>query len=304
MTIDFIDPHVHFFALATGEYAWLKPDNPPFWKDKNLIHNDYCESDLSVNAPLNLSAYVHVEAGFDNENSLREAEYWLEKATLPMTAMIFADLRVSPERFRQSLMLALALNGAPQQERNAFFAKPITGIRHIFDDETCNILSSDNMDENFSLLDELGLLFELKMNMANSNDFSALMKVLEKYPSLRLSVNHAGGFNGAHNRISTKELNDWRQNMRHLCELNNAYVKVSGFEMQDRNYTIDHVKRSLDDTLNVAGEENVMFASNFPLTLFSATYSSYWQLVIEAIDSMGLKRSPLIHDTAKRCYFG
>lgn len=44
----FIDPHIHLFNLALGQYQWLKPENPPFWPDKNIINNNFTESDLST----------------------------------------------------------------------------------------------------------------------------------------------------------------------------------------------------------------------------------------------------------------
>ena len=81
-----IDPHVHLFDIAQGDYHWLKPDNSPFWSDKALINKTCVEGDLafifetdlksepvfSSELELVLASFVHIEAGFDNKRPWRE----------------------------------------------------------------------------------------------------------------------------------------------------------------------------------------------------------------------------------------
>ncbi|MFC3121612.1 amidohydrolase family protein [Agaribacter flavus] len=289
--MDFIDPHLHFFALSQGMYNWLQPNNPPFWSDKHTICRDFGEADLRINAPLKLAAYVHVEAGFDNENSLAEAEFWLKKAGLPLSTIITVNLNSPPDRFRKTISEALVVNqGQPSA---------ISGVRHILDEQAASILSHPNTRENFKLLCETGLIFELQMDFADAKSFSALSQVLNDYPSIHLSINHAGSINWQQN---IRHINNWRHNMREVSNIKQCFVKVSGFEMQNRSYSDDDVKRVIDETLNVVGEDKTMMASNFPLVLLSKPYDTYWQAILQNLRAMGLSTSDLMYNNAARCY--
>ena len=68
--MDILDPHLHLFNLKSGDYHWLSPDNPPFWSDKAVIAKNFNESHLLLSTPFNLKGFVHIEAGFDNAQTL------------------------------------------------------------------------------------------------------------------------------------------------------------------------------------------------------------------------------------------
>ena len=67
-----IDPHLHLFDLSQGEYSWLKPECPPFWPDKSLVAKNFSEHDLRLNESLKLTGFVHIDAGFNNQQPRRE----------------------------------------------------------------------------------------------------------------------------------------------------------------------------------------------------------------------------------------
>ena len=74
-THSWIDPHVHLFALQEGDYHWLKPNNPPFWPDKDVIAKSTYEHHLRRASKGKLTGFVHIEAGFDNERPWREIDF-------------------------------------------------------------------------------------------------------------------------------------------------------------------------------------------------------------------------------------
>ena len=43
MSLKIIDPHVHFFNLAEGQYTWLQGENPPAWPNLELIKQPISE---------------------------------------------------------------------------------------------------------------------------------------------------------------------------------------------------------------------------------------------------------------------
>ena len=70
-----IDPHIHLFDLAKGQYQWLQTNNPPFWPDKHIIQKNFIEQDLKLNNNFSLEGIAHIEAGFDNESPIEEINF-------------------------------------------------------------------------------------------------------------------------------------------------------------------------------------------------------------------------------------
>ena len=90
--IKIIDPHLHLFNIEQGDYSWLKPQCPPFWPDKPLINKNFVEADLLLPHAMHLAGFVHIEAGFDNQQPWREIDWWQQDYTLHFTRVAFADI--------------------------------------------------------------------------------------------------------------------------------------------------------------------------------------------------------------------
>ena len=99
-----IDPHLHLFALELGHYHWLKAENPPFWPDKQHIYKSFDETDLMLTAPYSLAGFIHIEAGFDNEQPWRELAALEQSCNKPFRAIANIDLTSSSTR-RDDLLL-------------------------------------------------------------------------------------------------------------------------------------------------------------------------------------------------------
>ena len=101
--IKIIDPHLHLFNLKQGDYQWLKAENPPFWSDKKIINHSFTEKDLQLSSPFELAGFVHIEAGFDNQQPWREIA-WLEKTcSLPFRSIAGINLLLPSNEFQQTL---------------------------------------------------------------------------------------------------------------------------------------------------------------------------------------------------------
>ncbi len=132
-----IDPHLHLFELSKGNYQWLKPNNPPFWPDKAIIQSSFSESDIQLSPPFELPAFVHIEAGFDNESPWREVQWLEQTCELPFKAIACANLLLPPAEFSRQL---------EKLQKNS----SLIGVRHILDDEADEILSSHVIKKNLS----------------------------------------------------------------------------------------------------------------------------------------------------------
>ncbi len=303
MTINIIDPHLHFFSLKHGDYHWLKPENPPFWPDKSIIHRDFLLNDLLVNLrgdlnsdlPIKLDGLVHIEAGFDNENPTREIEY-IENLGFQKSATIASINLLAPSSyFKTQLALLLKLSS-------------FVGVRHILDEQAFQLLSSTNVQNNFHELNKVPrCIFELQLPLCNENIIFAmplLIKTIAENNQLSFIINHAG-FPPKANKNRQWEL--WQKNIRALAQFNNVFIKCSGMEMVDRQYDMAWFSDVAQFCLASFSHQRVMLASNFPLCLFSkASYVSYWQDILNSYFFKQLdeeKKQALIHNNALKIYF-
>lgn len=291
-----IDPHVHLFDLTKGQYHWLKSEHPPFWSDKKLINKSFTENDLKLTGNQQLSAFVHIEAGFNNQEPEQELS-WLESTVkCPFKSIAYIDLNASEEIFHQTLIKLLSF-------------KSFIGVRYIFDfDKTnkqgettdfCSIeevtaesylsekalaelqladfFKKENVINNLTLLAKHKLIFECQMPLNHCASVNAFIKLLVMLPELTVVINHAGLPN------YSPEIARWYLSIEKLCNLPNIHIKCSGWEMTCRNYTLSWQTNILHHCLAMFGENRVMLASNFPLTLLSTNYQTYWDTLIETL---------------------
>jgi L-fuconolactonase len=296
--IEIIDPHVHLFALEHGQYHWLKSDNPPYWPDKHLIQHSFTVQNLRLSAPFTLSKYVHIEAGFDNQQPWLELDY-LEQPplTLPFNAIACCDLTLSSDAFIQQITKLTS-------------CASFVGVRHILDEQALSLLTSPQVLKNLTYLSDQAILFEAQFDVtdnvvvewiyelfATNTPFDIMTQPLQH----TWVINHVGL--GA---MSDATHNQWIHNLKRLALIPNLKVKASGWEMAQRNYSEALVSYTLKTLLAIWGEERIMLASNFPLTLFSCSYQRYWERMLQALEALTLTQKTqraLLSQNALETYF-
>ncbi|RSD31386.1 amidohydrolase family protein [Vibrio pectenicida] len=276
-----IDSHLHFFDFENGDYHWLKPDNPPFWQDKSCIARSFTQGDLQLSPTFELSGYVHIEAGYDNDAFWREIE-WLEKNnTLPFKAVASADLTRSPEKFAKDIIKL-------KQYRS------VTGVRHIFDEQTLSLLNNSYVLKNLEQLAANSLSFDLQMPFNDSKATNCLLSCMGSLSQLRVIINHAG-FPPLTNDPAWET---WLSSINSVAKYPNVAIKCSGWEMKCRDYNLNWVNDVIYECIKAFSHDRVMLASNFPLCLFSESYQSFWEQFLQmSPDTM----QALLYDNA--CYW-
>ncbi len=271
--MNIIDPHLHLFDLAKGDYLWLRPENPPHWPDKSIIYRDFTEQDLQLgssftspqSSPLSLSGFVHIEAGFDNAKPWRELQ-WLEShCQLSFKAVACADITLTEQEF-------IAQISELQQYSS------LVGVRHILDQQASSILSQPQVSNNLSYLASQNLSFDCQLPLTDNPAVKLLCQVLDITPKLTCVINHAG-FSPLKN--SKQQYQHWHNNLQRLAQYPRLAIKCSGWEMQNRNYQQADIQQITATSIKLLGDNRVMLASNFPLTLFSRSYQDYWQTVTQ-----------------------
>lgn len=273
--MNFIDPHIHLFDRNLGSYGWLKPSNPPQWPDKAIINRDFDQTDLLA-TKCQPSGFVHVEAGFDNEQPWREIE-WLEATvTMPFKSVACVDLTVSPQSFKALITRYLTLNS-------------VVGVRHIFDDEAVDILAHPNTLINLQCLSQHQLIFETQIAATDTAVVRALSDMANQCSELTIILSHT-----CFAPLDEHDYYLWLEQVQTLAQQHNIHVKASGWEMVDRQYDMAQVFKVTSALIEAFGEQRVLLASNFPLTLFSQSYQALWH---------GYQQLSLPVDTKKRLAF-
>ncbi len=285
-----IDPHIHLFNLAKGQYHWLKESNPPFWPDKQVIHRDFCYTDLAL-TDLKLVGLVHIEAGFDNHKPWLEIA-WLEENwrvngnKLPLKTVAFVDITLNSHDFD------LQLKQLSQY-------KSVVGCRYILDEDAGKLLSDHQVVRNLEILKERDWLFELHVSLTDEQMVHQVVNFCTEQNTPKMIINHAG-FPPHISDIESWQL--WRKHLAQLAQFDHLAMKCSGWEMTERAYDLAWLNAVLGQVIHFFGSERTMLASNFPLPLFSQPYNSLWQAYTQALDLTSEQLRQVCHDSAFHWY--
>lgn len=277
--MDIIDPHLHLFDLEQGNYDWLKSENPPAWPDKDQVRKNYSESDLSLPDKMTLTGFVHIEAGFDNEQPWRELKWLSEHCTLPYRTVAYADL--TSEEFSQQLQHLLAYES-------------LVGIRYILEEQALELFDNPTFVANLQLLQQQGLIFESQFPLDDHKAVTKFTGILEQTPDLKVVINHAG--------LPSSLSQEWMDAITALAHHPYCYVKCSGWEMQERKWKVESVKPYINFITRQFGLTRVMLASNFPVSELSCSYSDLWRRYSMEMKFKGFEKELLLHDTAQQLY--
>ncbi|WP_018691661.1 amidohydrolase family protein [Algicola sagamiensis] len=254
-----IDPHVHLINRSVGDYFWLDHQNPPYWKNKKLIDRTHMLPDLSLKEPLELTGFVHIEAGFDNKAPWREITWLDGYVDMPFKTIGFSDLL--SKDFSQCL------------ERQIIYPH-FVGVRHILEEEAQQILSHSFCKQHLSLLANSGLLFEAQINCADSASWQSLCRMLDQIPDLKVILTHSG-LAGAQGKVVDQ--NAWKKGIKSLANYPNCAIKCSGWEINLTLNQNNHISDIVTYIVSEFGYDRTMLASNFPLCQMAMEYQSLWE---------------------------
>jgi len=285
-----IDPHLHLFNTEHGDYYWLKAENPPFWPDKQLISKTFTEADLLLEPSIELAGFVHIEAGFDNNQPWRELAALEQSCRKPFRAIASVDLTTSSHDFNSVIEELAKLPS-------------FIGVRHLLDEQALPLLTNQQVLDNITTLNENGLIFEVQLALIDHITVNSLCDVIADNPEISFIINHAG-FPPADRH--TIEWQRWQSNLKKLSFFPHVAIKCSGWEMTDRNYQVAWLNKNLTLIFDIFGAQKMMLASNFPLCLFSHnSYQDYWQAIIHGDFFQALskqEKSALCYDNALHWY--
>lgn len=274
-----IDPHIHFFDLQKGRYAWLQEGSEPNWPKKESIRKDYLEADLKLDTSIDLAGFVHIEAGFDNDAPWRELVWLEEHCSLPFKSIAYGDLQVTS--FPETLGRLSKFDS-------------LVGIRFILDHQAATLLNNPIVKQNLVLLSDAGLLFEAQFPLSDKQAVDALSGVMDELPQLKVVINHTG---------SPELLSEnWMNGIMRLAHHPECSIKCSGWEMFNWEWDTHSIKPMISFAIRQFGLTRVMLASNFPVSELSCSYAELWQRYLNEMKWKGFEKDMLVYENAKRIY--
>ena len=264
-TTNWIDPHIHLFALGVGEYGWLRAENPPYWSDKALIAKEFTETQLNAASRGRLQGFVHIEAGFDNQRPWRELQFLTTHCKRPFRSIACIDLNTCEAHSHIDTLAAYS---------------SVSGLRHILDDDAAHLLHTPKVRWSLAHMASRNLSFEAQFDVADSIAVKALLQTLERTPDLRIAINHTAI---APLALSSSRFMMWKEHIRRLSETKQVMFKFSGLEMQDRQWSWQRAYLLFDALLSITSPQQVMLASNYPLSLWRMPYIKLWEGYCEMV---------------------
>lgn len=278
--INIVDPHIHLFNLAQGQYHWLAKNNPPCWPDKQHIYRDFFQGDMLLDKPLSLSGFVHIEAGFDNMQPWREIQWLEQHCTLPFRSIAAIDLTLPTLLFQQQLQQLMTFPS-------------VIGIRHLLGNLNEQLCSDRQVITNLNYVNQWSLNVELQMQLAELSEIDSLVALITANTDTHFIVEHAG-FPPAKSDLS--QWQRWQNHLNTIAKYRNVLIKCSGWEMVSRDYQNHWIQQVIDHCLQQFCSTRVMLASNFPVVLLAKPYQDYWQHLIGQVDTH--YRQALLRDNA------
>lgn len=281
-----VDAHHHLWKLDEVYYPWLR-DEPQRLSHPSLAQ-DYLISDYRADArDFDLAKSVHIEALPDPANPASET-LWLQSisddpANAGFPHAIIANADLMADDFTETLD---AHARAPN----------FRGIRQILSWVKEPYLRDETWRANFRRLSERGLVFDMMIKPAQMQDAAHLA---QEVPSAKIALNHLG----MPKMMADQGFADWRPGLSLLASCQNVAIKISGFGMFDRNWTLEGIRPYVLEAIELFGPARCMFASNFPVERpwrsFTALWTAYFEIVEAFSDD---EKSQMFHDNAVAYY--
>jgi L-fuconolactonase len=279
--IPIIDSHVHLWDPNRFRMPWL--DKLP-----------------AINKSMDLTDYAAATNGIDVEGLV-----YLQVEVAPPYALL--EARDLVELARRESIVKGVVPWAPLEygDRVAYFleelvalGEEIKGVRRIVQDEPdpdyC--LQPDFIRGN-ELLPEFGLTSDI---CCNYRQLAQNVELVRRCPGTQFILDHIAKPN-----IRGGEFEPWASQMRELASLPNVVCKLSGVvtETEHASWTIEDIKPYVIHTLDVFGEDRVVFGGDWPVALLAAEYPRWVATVDElTVDLSEEAKRKLWSENAKRFY--
>jgi L-fuconolactonase len=271
---DIIDAHVHYWAIARGDYRWMTPDLP--------ICRDFLPAD---GAPL------FAAAGVDGIVLVQAAD--TEAETHFMLALAETDPRV------RGVVGWIDMEAPDAPDRLARLAdnRLLRGIRPMWQDiAEDDWFLHERQAPAYRAVVELGLSFDA---LARVRHLPLLPRLVERHPDLPIVIDHA-----AKPEIAAGHFAPWRRDMAVMASFPHVMCKFSGLVTEAApGAGIDAISPYAEALLELFGPQRLIFGSDWPVVTTHAAYATWWSWAQTLAASLATPdRAALFGGTATRFY--
>ncbi|WEG11084.1 amidohydrolase family protein [Pullulanibacillus sp. KACC 23026] len=250
-----IDAHQHYWKINRADYGWITPDIP-------VLYRDFMVNDLKKHLEENnIDKTIVVQAA----PTIEETEFILDLSTHSTSiAGVVGWVDLEDPTYKEQL--------------NKFREHPkFIGIRIMIQDmpDESRILEPHYL-EAFAYLEELDLPIDL---LVKASQLPVLLKLLNQV-SIRGVIDHIAKPN-----IAKGELEPWKRQISEIAKHPNIYCKLSGMvtEANHNNWRIEEFIPYVHHIIEEFGTNRVMYGSDWPVCLLSASYNQVYQLLKDTL---------------------
>ncbi len=283
------DAHQHFWQLARGDYAWLRPDDPgvaPLVRD---FLPDALTPLLRTHA---VTRTVLVQAA----ESVAETEFMLGlAASHEFIAGVVGWVDFAAEDAAATLARLAADDS-------------LKGVRPMLQDLPADdwIVAAPRPDA-LRTLQRLGLRFDA---LVRPRQLAPLARFAHAWPELPIVIDHAAKPPLAAAAWNDAAMQAWRRDMAALAALPQVCCKISGLLTElgpaDRSVparATERLRPVVDALLGWFGPERLMWGGDWPVLTLAGSYAD-WISVSDTLLAplSAAERAQVLHGTAQRFY--
>jgi L-fuconolactonase len=243
-----IDSHVHFWAIARGDYDWLTPDLAP-------LYRDFGPADL---APLITASGIDAVVLVQAAPSEAETRYLL-------------DLAGHDDRVAGVVGWAdMAAADAPSRIAALAEDKRLKGVRPMIHDiPDVDWMLRQELGPAFRALVAHGLAFDALVRPAH---LAALRRLVDRHPDLRVVIDH-----GAKPDIAGGQFEDWAAGISGFARDTPVFCKLSGLVTESgADWTEARLRRYVDHLVDAFSPSRLLWGSDWPVVTLAASYDTWW----------------------------
>jgi L-fuconolactonase len=234
-----------------------------------------------------IASFVYLQVDVAEAYGIIETEWAAERAR--RDPRLQAIVAYAPLEYGERARLYL--------ERLIKVSPLVKGIRRLYQQESVDFCLQPAFVRGVQLLADFGLSFDICIRHQHLEN---TVRLVEQCPNVAFVLDHIGKPDIVH-----QGLDPWRRGMRALASLPNVMCKVSGMasEADRQHWTPADLQPFLEHTLEVFGEDRVLFGGDWPVVLLGAPYMR-WVHTVELLTGLlsDAAKYKLWADNARRFY--
>lgn len=271
-----IDAHQHFWKFDPVRDAWIT-------SDMQALRRDFYPQDLE---PLLKTSGITGTVAVQADQSLHETKFLLQQAqTNPFIKGVVGWIDLRSSELDQELSRLSQFN-------------LLKGFRHIVQGEADPefMLRPDFVNGMEKILSK-GYTYDI---LIRDHQLSMAVEFCNRFPGANLVIDHL-----AKPPIRSGEWKAWAADLKKFSRLDYVYCKVSGLVTEAiwRSWKKEDFTIYLDVVSNVFGARRMMYGSDWPVCLLSATYPQQLEVVHHYFSTWSeVERQAIFHNNAVHFY--